>query len=392
MKHVYSLRLLVLSLLLSIGSFELQAQPTCEWRLANATYSGTDPDGAGPALGSITFTMQIHTTSGTITGVNDISTGWSFLSTDLMIPTTPGCSVVSNPANVSLSAGFIAGGFAFTTVNQCGAFSQTAGGKSFDTRSVGTLSGTSIDITTTWIDVYTVTMWTLTPAGGYVIINSSDGGTPGAFTSYAVADNLANEYTANSLTYNTPLQVGQFTLPILFTKFDATCGDNGTLVSWSTASEFNSGSFQLQSSTDGNNWNPVASLSAAGNSFAAHNYQLLDPNGGKALYRIKEIENDGSASYTDIISTNCSARPVGMVIYPVPARNLLNVLIKTDKPLTTQLMIIDETGRIMRKIQTSLVAGTNTFEFDLKGLASGQYLIRSNAPQLQLNKSFTILR
>src|ERR1017187_3599768 len=120
MKHIYLSKLAALIIILSTCMVALQAQ-TCEWRLVNATYNSTDPDGAGPALASITFTMQIHTTSGTISAVNDISTGWSFLSTDLMVPTTPGCSVVSNPANVTLSAAFLAGGFAFTTGNQCGA-------------------------------------------------------------------------------------------------------------------------------------------------------------------------------------------------------------------------------------------------------------------------------
>lgn len=391
MKYFYKFQPLVLIIFSTVLSLNITAQ-TCEWRLTNTTYSSVDPDGAGPAMGSVTFTMQIHTTSGTIANVNDISTGWSFQSANLMVPTTPGCAVVSNPANVTVSAAFTTGGFAFTTVNQCGAFSQTAGTQNFDTRTVGTLDGTSIDISTTWIDVYTVTMWTLDNVGGYVIINSSDGGSPGQFTSYAVADQLANEYTANSLTFDTPLPVGPGTLPVLFTKIGASCNSNGASVTWSTTSEFNTNYFELQRSSNGTDWASVSTIKAAGNSSAGHTYQLPDFNGGTSLYRIKEVDLDGQPVYTSIIRTNCEVKAVDMVIYPVPARDLLNVVIRSAKSLKTQLLIIDGLGKVVRKIDATLLNGSNTFQFNLNGLAGGQYMIRSNAPDAELNKTFNIIR
>ena len=100
----------------------------------------------------------------------------------------------------------------------------TTGSQTFDRRAVG-YSGTEVPstLTTTYVDIFTVTLWTLStvnPEGGYVVINSGAGGTPGAFSTYAVSDDLANEYVANSLTYDTPLALGTGALPVLFTKFD----------------------------------------------------------------------------------------------------------------------------------------------------------------------------
>lgn len=391
MKYIYKIQTLTFIIILCASSFNLNAQ-TCEWRLGNATYSGIDPDGAGPAVGSVTFTMQIHTTSGTIANVNDISTGWSYQSANFMIPTTPGCAVVSNPANVTMSAAFTTGGFVYTTVNQCGAFSQIAGGQSFDTRTVGTIDGTAIDISTTWVDVYTVTLWILNNTDGYVIINSSDGGSPGAFTTYAVSDNLANEYTANSLTFDTPLLLGPTALPVLFTKFEAGCTNNGALVSWSTGSESNSNYFELQRSTNGNDWTSMATIKAAGNSSKGHTYQQPDFNGGNAYYRIRQVDFDGHSIYTSIIRTNCESKGIGMLIYPVPARDMLNVVIRSDKSLKTQLLLVDGIGKIIQKIDANLFNGSNTFIFNLKGLASGEYIIRSNNPNMELNKKFNIVR
>ena len=389
--NLHKISTLSFIIILIVCSFKLQAQ-TCEWQLVNPTYSNTDPDGAGPATGSVTFTMQIHTTSGTINNVNTISTGWSYQSASLMIPTTPGCSIVSNPANVSISTAFTTAGFSFSTVNQCGSFSQTTGGQTFDKRAVGTLNGTSINISTAWIDVYTVTLWTLgsTWPHGYVVVNSGAGGSPGEFTTYAVADNLANQYVVNSLTYTSPFIFSA--LPVLFTNFEANCTNNGTLISWSTASEFNSNYFELQRSANANDWTSVATIKAAGNSTTAHTYQQFDLNGGAMYYRIKEVDLDGHFIFTNIIRTNCEAKKMDMVIYPVPAQNILNVIIRSDKSLKTQLMLIDGVGKIVQKMNATLFNGSNSFIINLNGLSTGEYLIRSSDPGVELNKRFNIIR
>ena len=380
-----------------IGLFaplKINAQ-TCEWRLANPTYSNVDPDGAGPAKGSVTFTLQIHTTGATINNINILATGWSYQSDAAMIPTTPGCSIVSNPANVTISAAFLTAGFAYTTVNQCAAFSQTTGGQTFDRTSSGSLDGTGINLTSAWVDVFTATLWTLgniPPEGGYVIINSSSSGSPGPLASYSVSDDLANEYPANSLTYNTPLLLGSGALPVLFTKFEAGCTNNGAVVSWSTGSESNSNYFELQRSINGNDWTSVATIKAAGNSSTGRTYQQLDLGGGNAYYRIKEVDLDGRSINTSIIKTNCDRKNIDVVIYPVPARDILNVVIRSDKSLKTQLRLVDGIGRIVRKMDVSLFNGSNTFLFDLKGLASGQYILRSNDPGIYIDKKFNIIR
>jgi hypothetical protein len=339
--------------------------------------------------------MQIHTVSGTINNVNTISTGWSYQSAASMIPTTPGCAVVSNPANVTLSAALLAGGFAFTTVNQCVAFSQMTGGQNFDSRAVGTLDGTGINISTTYIDVYTVTLWTLgsvPPEGGYVVINSGTGGAPGEFTTYAVADNMANEYVANSLTYATPLALGSTLVPVLFTKFDAGCTNNGARLSWSTGTEFNSDYFEVQRSLNGNDWTAVGTVKATGNSSTGRTYQQLDLEGGPAYYRIKQVDMDGHSIYTSIIRTNCARKSLDMAIYPVPARDILNVVVSSGKSLKTQLLLVDGNGKIVRRIDASLFNGSNTFLFNLRGLASGEYIIRSKSPGVELSKKFNIIR
>ncbi|MDP4285011.1 MAG: T9SS type A sorting domain-containing protein [Bacteroidota bacterium] len=395
MKNFVHKIIVITSLSILSISFQLSAQ-TCEWQLANPTFNPADPDGPGPATGSVTFTLQVWSTGSDIPNVTGISTGWSWQSANAMLPTGSPCgsNSVSQPANITMSSAF--SGFTYNNVDECsGSVNFTTYGQTFDRRSSGTVDGGPITITSTPTDVFTVTLWTLgstPPEGGYVVINSSDIGSPAPFGSYALSDISANEYAVNSLTYTTALPLSSTALPARFSNFDASCTNNGTLVSWTTASESNSDYFELQHSTDGNNWASVATIKALGNSSAKHTYQQVDEAGGALLYRIKEVDLDGHFIYTSIIRTNCESKKLSIVTYPVPAGNLLNVVITSDKSLKTQLLIINSTGEIVRKTQATLFNGSNTFQFNLNGLSTGNYIIRSTDSSVEFNKKFTIVR
>lgn len=201
----------LLTVLLALLLHPVLRAQVCEWQLANVVYSATDPDGAGPATGTVSFDLRVHTVSGTINNVNVLSTGWSWQTAKAMVPAAPGCVVVSSPANVLMLPPFSTAGFSFTTVNECNVFAHTAGGQSFTRRVTGTLDGPGITLTNTWVDVFRVTLWTLTttaPEGGYAIIHSSNGGSPSPFGTYSLSDNLANEYIVNSLSYSSPVPLG----------------------------------------------------------------------------------------------------------------------------------------------------------------------------------------
>ncbi len=386
----------ILIIILCFISYASYSQ-ICEWRLNNVVHSTTDPDGIGPATGTVSFTLQLHTTAGSIPNVTGISTGWSYQATKAMIPTTPGCSIVSSPANVTMSAYYAAGGFSYTTVNQCGSFSQTVGTEMYDKRAVGTLdaAGVGVTIDVTWRDVMTITMWTLNttfPQGGYAMINSSSGGSPNVFNSYAVSDLAANEYIANSLTTSIPLALGTNVAPVTFAKFDANCNDKGTSIEWITSQEINSDNYKVEKSYDGINWKSIATIKAAGNSSTEKVYNFLDLNAGKANYRIKQVDLDGRYAYTNIASTSCTPKNIDIAIYPVPAKNNLNVAISANKNINTQFMIYDATGRLVKQLSEKIVTGNNLLQIDITNLPNGQYILRSTDETLNINKKFTVLK
>jgi hypothetical protein len=359
-------------------------------------YSAVDPDGAGPATGSVTFKLQIHTVIGSIPDITGISVGWSYQSTAAMVPTTPGCATVNTPANVVIAPGiFSAGAYAYNTVQQCNAPIQNIGANTFNRTSAGSLEGNPITITTAWADIYTVTLWTLGttyPQGGYAFINSSSTGTPNPLGSYAVSDVGFSEFQTNSLTNTTPLALGTNVAPVTFSKFEANCNDKGTAIEWATSQEINSENYQIEKSFDGANWKSIATIKAAGNSSTDKEYNYLDLNAGVAKYRIKQVDMDGRFTYTSIATTNCTPKNIDIAIYPVPAKDRLNIAISTNKNINTNFVIYDATGKIVKQLTQKITVGNNALQIDVTNLPNGQYILRSTDEVLNINKKFTILK
>ncbi|HEY8659136.1 MAG TPA: T9SS type A sorting domain-containing protein, partial [Hanamia sp.] len=346
-----------------------------------------DPDGAGPATGSVTIQFELMSSSTTVLADG---MGLSFVyQSSLLMPT---------PTNTTTAQGPVASstGWSQNVDNRIGTdISLSYGGQSFNKRMIITFQQSSgipnAPIPNSWTPVAQVTYWTLgtlMPEGGYVTPE------PGSILpqNSLSSDGGLTVYNYLSPNLNSPIALSLSAVPVVFTRFDAGCTNNGTLISWSTGSESNSNYFELQHSTNGNDWTSVATIKASGNSAAERNYQQIDQAGGTMFYRIKEVDLDGHFIYTSIIRSNCESKNMDMVIYPVPAGDILNVVIKSTKTLKTQLWLVDGVGKIVRKMEANLFNGSNTFLFNLKGLFTGEYIIRSSDPSVQLNKKFNIIR
>jgi len=360
---------------------------TVSIRLVQTSYSAVDPDGAGPATGSVTIQFELMTSTGSIAGDG---MGLSFVyQSSMLMPTPTNTTTAEGPVASAVGWSEMVDNRTGTDVN------VTYNGHTFDKRMIITFNQISgLDNATfpnVWTPVAQVTYYTLgssVPEGGYV--TPEDGAT--VPQNSLSADGGLSSYDFLSPDLNTPLALGSGALPVLFTKFEAVCTNYGAMVSWSTSSESNSSYFELQRSLDGNNWTEVSTVAAAGNSSKAITYQLPDFNGGKAFYRIRQVDLDGHAIYTNIIRTNCEISSIDMGIYPVPAKDILNVVIRSDKSLKTQLLIFDGAGKIVRRTDATLSSGSNTFLLDLRGLPGGLYIIRTSNPTINLSKTFNIIR
>ncbi len=94
-------------------------------------------------------------------------------------------------------------------------------------------------------------------------------------------------------------------LPVELIQFETTPYPQWNVVKWTTASEYNSSHFDLEMSTDGEEWRKVATKNAAGNSTEEIKYSYIDYNlNSVTYYRLQQFDIDGQfKTYGPILVT-----------------------------------------------------------------------------------------
>ena len=131
--------------------------------------------------------------------------------------------------------------------------------------------------------------------------------------------NLASTYSACA-GFRTGMSSVSCVAPVEWLDFAGTSQDNGVQLQWSTLTETNNAQFEVQRSNNGQEYTPIGYLEGVGNSTEIQQYNYLDRSArqGVNLYRLKQIDIDGTFAYSDQISVN-HISPVRIEGYPNPA-------------------------------------------------------------------------
>jgi hypothetical protein len=160
-------------------------------------------------------------------------------------------------------------------------------------------------------------------------------------------------------------------LPVELAAFEAryTAG-RGTALSWATASERNSAYFAVEAQEEGggSKWIEVLRLAAAGSTSSARRYQAHDPRllTGRRYYRLRQVDLDGSTSYSPVASV--FGLETGLALYPNPVADRLQV---SGPAQAGRLICYDLAGRAIA--QFNLVPGPNSL--DVSALPPGLYQV-----------------
>ncbi len=163
--------------------------------------------------------------------------------------------------------------------------------------------------------------------------------------------------SGNTIGYsNRNISPNQIFLPIILTSFDVTKhNERSSKLNWKTSSEINSDFFGIERSKDGNNWETIGRVTAAGNSSKEQAYEFIDDNlplirtkEQVFYYRLRMTDLDGQYKYSDVRGVNFGKLSTGVVtIYPNPTVEHINVdLSGMDLDAgKVDLFVYDMTGR-----------------------------------------------
>jgi endonuclease I len=191
--------------------------------------------------------------------------------------------------------------------------------------------------------------------------------------------------TENSFENSTPgeLDLGQ-SLPVTFTSMSVQYIDGYALLSWQTASEQNNLGYEILRSIniDEDDWITAGFVPGSGTSNTTKYYSFADDQislSGNYLYKLKQIDLDGSFTYSEVLTLNV-AKPDETILYqnkPNPFNPSTKIEFKIQSAQKVILDVFDLKGeRIVTLVNKDLQPGSYKFFFNGSELASGIYFYR----------------
>lgn len=169
------------------------------------------------------------------------------------------------------------------------------------------------------------------------------------------------------------------TFPVQFTQLKARKQGQAVVLDWGTLTEQNSSHFVVEHSVNGSDFSrQVGKVSAAGFSNSLKEYQLTDasPAAGWNYYRVKQFDFDGKFTYSNIAAVNFDNAASLMVVYPNPAKDVLQLEYTAVAAGKLEIQVLDAKGSVVVKDVLAITAGRNTGRINVSSLSQGAYFLR----------------
>ena len=156
-------------------------------------------------------------------------------------------------------------------------------------------------------------------------------------------------------------------LPVELLFFNAKYFDNQRVtLNWATATEKNAAYFVIERSADGQNFQAIKEIKAAGNSIVRKDYASIDNDPlsiSTIYYRLKQVDTDGKSAYSKVVAVKKAVKNE-INIFPNPAQNVVNII--TNEAL--------ESVKIFN-LQGSLLKTSSKSEVEINDIPTGIYII-----------------
>jgi alpha-amylase len=165
-------------------------------------------------------------------------------------------------------------------------------------------------------------------------------------------------------------------LPVTFLDFSGELKGKQVQLKWTTGAEINNKGFNVERSLNGTDFTAIAFVSAANTSSAVHNYQFVDEVKGKRIYyRLQQVDNDGKATYSNVVVINNNSSIQLVQVVPNPVKNTFDLIAGASVTAATkvQIDIHTTTGVLVKSINGSFDVVRNAVKNSLSNQPAGMY-------------------
>jgi hypothetical protein len=174
-------------------------------------------------------------------------------------------------------------------------------------------------------------------------------------------------------------------LPILLSSFNVACNNSGAQLIWTTTWEQNNDKFIIEKSKDASQWEEVSVIFARN---MPSDYKFSDAEAGNIYYRLKQVDKDGTFTYSKILRSNCALASMTLLMYPNPVTDHTDLVFQSDKNFSGTVQVFSTGGQLVKNIGVQVQQGQNKIRINLPGLVKGTYVLRLNNGETHVEKKF----
>jgi hypothetical protein len=186
-------------------------------------------------------------------------------------------------------------------------------------------------------------------------------------------------------------------LPVELTSFSASYANGSVNLKWSTATETNNQGFEIQRKSNAD-YEVIGFVNGNGTTTQQQSYSFTDNNvsNGVYSYRLKQLDYDGTFSYSNVIEIDISA-PLQFELsqnYPNPFNPATMINYQTAAPVNVNLTVFNMLGEEVAVLINNQFteAGQHSVRFDGSNLASGTYIYRLTAGDFVQTKKMMLTK
>lgn len=166
-------------------------------------------------------------------------------------------------------------------------------------------------------------------------------------------------------------------LPITLLSFEAKRYGREVLLNWTTVLEKDNAGFEIEMSSNAQDFEVIGFVKGAGNSSEIKNYELLITNSQSGYYRLKQIDFDGGFEYSDLrfVEGVKIIRSLRIIPNPTNGKVALNTNYTSEQE-TFRLQLLDIQGQNILNIEGKLNQINMSLNRTLGNLNQGLYFVK----------------
>jgi hypothetical protein len=187
-------------------------------------------------------------------------------------------------------------------------------------------------------------------------------------------------------------------LPVELAYFAGVINGNKIEIRWRTETEVNNYGFDIERTKDNSDWLTIGFVEGHGNSNSPKQYNFSDTEieqSGEYYYRLKQIDNDGTYEYSDVVTVEVGVPNKFYVSqnYPNPFNPSTRIDFTLPEKQLVSLRIYNTLGELVAElVNEEKEAGSYSVTFDASRLPSGVYIYRLQTSAFVENKKMTLIK